>query len=58
MISAGIRALIVVPTRELATQVGTEVRALCAGKPFRVLDATGGHAVNLDAAHYGWLSCT
>lgn len=41
------------PTRELATQVADEVRALSAGKPFRVLSATSGLPKSQEAVNYG-----
>jgi len=38
----GVRAVVLVPTRELARQVTEEVRAIGAGSPFRAVAVTGG----------------
>jgi ATP-dependent RNA helicase RhlE len=38
----GLRALVLVPTRELARQVADEIRALGKGSPFRAVAVTGG----------------
>jgi ATP-dependent RNA helicase RhlE len=40
--ASGLRALILVPTRELARQVADEVRAIGTGSPFRAVAVTGG----------------
>jgi ATP-dependent RNA helicase DeaD len=41
---AGVRVLVLVPTRELARQVADEVREIGAGSPFRAVAVTGGVA--------------
>ncbi|HVM46343.1 MAG TPA: DEAD/DEAH box helicase, partial [Candidatus Thermoplasmatota archaeon] len=41
---AGVRVLVLVPTRELARQVAEEVRAIGTGSPFRAVAVTGGVA--------------
>src|SRR5438874_1218226 len=40
--SPGLRALVLVPTRELARQVTEEIRAIGKGSPFRAVAVTGG----------------
>jgi superfamily II DNA/RNA helicase len=44
--SNGVRALVLVPTRELAEQVHASVRAYAAGLPLRTLVAYGGVSIN------------